>query len=224
MSVHAYAWAWQQPVEPEDKIVLLALCEFADATGLCWPSHARIARMTGRHRATIVRAIDRLVADGHVLRVSGRGKTNTYRLTLAEPRYPAEQTGDPAQHRTSREAREAALPLSTPVARCDTHLSHDATPTCRTMRHHLSHDATPPVAQLCDTNRKGTDQEPPAPLGPVDIDPDAPVDTRIPEPDRQRGLARIAELRAQLEARSMEITHALEAEGIDQPPMLRVVH
>ena len=72
----------------------------------------------------------------------------------------------------------------------------------------------------------GIDREWTRPRGvsPVDIDPDAPVDTRIPEPDRQRGLARIAELRAQLEARSMEITHALEAEVIEQPPMLRVVH
>lgn len=202
MSVHAYAWAWQQPCPDSDKLVLLAMCEFADANGLCWPSHATLARMTSRSRATVIRCIERLVANGLVLRAIGKGRSNTYRLALVGAKYPAEMTDQQERQwyanaaiGTEQLSTEGVAPcdtqLSTPVAPCDTltasKLSHGDTP----LQHPLSHvGATGGVASGRDTNSN-------EPLGIVSRA--RPFDPRIPERERAVARERLAAIRAAME-------------------------
>lgn len=54
-------------LSPSDKAVLLALCGLADnETGVCWPSHARLAHETGLSEPTIRRSLSKLRATGYV--------------------------------------------------------------------------------------------------------------------------------------------------------------
>lgn len=233
MSVHAYAWAWQQDAGQTEKLVLLAMCDFADHTGVCWPSHATLARMCGLHRATVFRAIERLIELGYVMRAKGRGKSNTYRIMLAAPKLPPESRSSatwdeaaPAKNRRAFPAGPVAqsdtfelFDLSTPVAQSDTSpVAESDTPpngpvaqrdtTCRS-------SATPPVAQLRDTNRKEPLRNRQTVGESVDnSDPDAWH--RIPDESRALAAQRIAELRASMALRTgvsavVELTGAHDA-------------
>ena len=199
MSFRALDWAMNTTaqVTAHEKLVLIILAHcHNDETDACYPGIEYLARRSHLSRATVQRVISRLEEVGLVIRrVGGGRRSNQYVLFgVQKARLAPEQTNDGYAHQPHDEAGAAS-----------------------------SYEAGAASSYEAGT---GIDREWTRPRGvsPVDIDPDAPVDTRIPEPDRQRGLARIAELRAQLEARSMEITHALEAEVIEQPPMLRVVH
>lgn len=213
MSVHAYAWAWQQPVnDSTDRLVLIALCEFADATGLCWPSVPTVARMTGLHRTTVFRSIAQLVDDGHLLRAKGRGKSNTYRLNLSGPRYASERPdlpagADPATARSRREARESlfvepSYPHPSPSATGDPSPSATGVDKPVAERYYdPSLSATPPVAQRY-PNRKEPLEEPRTPRPVVHNSGDnsdlRPGSTMMTEEHRADGLDHIAALRAQL--------------------------
>lgn len=43
MSIRAMTWAWSITLPPTPKLVLMALADIADDTGLCWPSHSALA-------------------------------------------------------------------------------------------------------------------------------------------------------------------------------------
>ena len=46
MSIRATTWAWTAQTTPTAKLVLLALADFADETGHCWPRVALLVEMT----------------------------------------------------------------------------------------------------------------------------------------------------------------------------------
>src|SRR5262245_37825325 len=47
MSIQAMDWAWDQDTGGAGaQVVLVALCSFADESGICWPSQATLSRMT----------------------------------------------------------------------------------------------------------------------------------------------------------------------------------
>jgi len=75
-SLLAAAWASDTP--HIDRFVLVALADWADETGRCWPSLPRIAGKTGLDVRTIRRAIGRLVAAGHMSREERSGKGVVY--------------------------------------------------------------------------------------------------------------------------------------------------
>lgn len=65
MSVKALTWAFEQVTElPVDKLVLLALADFAGHDGTCFPSQEAIAKRALCSTDTVQRAIRRLIADG----------------------------------------------------------------------------------------------------------------------------------------------------------------
>jgi Fe2+ or Zn2+ uptake regulation protein len=69
--------------EGSDRLVLLAIANHADADGMnAFPNAARIADEARVGRATVYRAVRRLVALGEVVRESGggRGRSNRYSL------------------------------------------------------------------------------------------------------------------------------------------------
>ena len=202
MSVHAYAWAWQQPTaSPNQKLVLMAMCEFADSTGLCWPSMATLARMTGLHRSTVFRALDDLIAEGAVMRATGKGKSNTYRLMLTAPRLPSERLS--ALEAAPKESLSAPPLLTSGGAECDTQVSHSATPPPRK----VSHSATGGVAPGAtggvapDATRTVMNRYEPSTRVSEAVDNNDSW-RRIPDASRELASRRIAELRAQLEHRA----------------------
>lgn len=100
MSVWATSWAWEQPVEGAGaKIVLVALADFADEDGECWPGQDRLATMTSQSVRSIVNHLEKLEAEGWIKRErqteeNGRRSTNVYVLQapLERLRAPTRRT------------------------------------------------------------------------------------------------------------------------------------
>jgi hypothetical protein len=87
MSWQAVAWAIQQRVRPPArKLLLVALANYADKEGVCWPSQARLAYDTEMSLDTIQRQTKKLVADG-LMRIERppkrRGQWQTFLYLLA---------------------------------------------------------------------------------------------------------------------------------------------
>jgi len=86
MSLTHMAAAWQSSLPPTDRLVLLALADWADKAGRCWPSVPQLAVKTGIHERTVRLAILRLESGGYLQRRSIIGKGTRYRLNAgAEP-------------------------------------------------------------------------------------------------------------------------------------------
>jgi len=86
MSVEAIRWVMEHPLRRSDQHVLLVLAYHArpDGSG-AYPSQVTIAREAGGlSRATVARAIGRLHAAGRIERISGRGRSNRYRIVMTE--------------------------------------------------------------------------------------------------------------------------------------------
>jgi len=90
MSVQAISWAFGCPVKnPSEKLVLLALANYADSAGLCWPKVKTLCVDTSLSERTVRTALRRL--DGDFIAVQKRrGKTgqqaaSVYRLSFCSP-------------------------------------------------------------------------------------------------------------------------------------------
>ena len=64
MSIAALNWAWRQELPPMEKLALVAIADFADGTGSCFPGQGRLVDMTGMSQATLKRAIAAMEAAG----------------------------------------------------------------------------------------------------------------------------------------------------------------
>ena len=87
MSVKAMAWALEQSTEnPVDKLILIALGNYADDADQCFPSRRTLARIAMCSLDTVDRAIKRLEAAGMIrkeVRQGARGLTsNAYELCM----------------------------------------------------------------------------------------------------------------------------------------------
>ena len=80
MSHVATAWAYRQHIDQGPKFVLVALADFADENGTCYPGQDRIARMTGMHRSSVVRHLKTLEELGLVSRTR-RATTGGFRTS-----------------------------------------------------------------------------------------------------------------------------------------------
>lgn len=84
MSIQIMSWVWQNsPYEGKALLLHLALGDFADDAGRCWPSQttlARRARCTTRH---VRDTISQMIEDGYVVleRASNGRDSHRYRLT-----------------------------------------------------------------------------------------------------------------------------------------------
>ena len=90
LSVHALSWAFGCPVKnPSEKLVLLALANYADSTGLCWPKVKTLCVDTSLSERTVRTALRRL--DGDFIGVEkrrgkmGQQASSVYRLSLGSP-------------------------------------------------------------------------------------------------------------------------------------------
>jgi hypothetical protein len=81
MSVQAISAAFAvQGLSPSEKLVLLALANFADADGRCWPSQARLAHDTGLTDRQVRRVFVSLIAAG-VMTKKHRRRADGYRAS-----------------------------------------------------------------------------------------------------------------------------------------------
>ena len=67
-------------VSGSELLVLVALAEWADDEGLCWPSHDSIAKRARVSRRQVIRLVQSLVNRGLVEVDERRQRSNTYRL------------------------------------------------------------------------------------------------------------------------------------------------
>lgn len=102
MSVEAMTWAFNVPLPPCPKSVLVALANRADEDGYCWPGIEDLERRTGWKRRAIQLAIRQLVAD-QLVTVSPRylpsmqQNSNLYRLEIGRMPTPI-SCGEGASH------------------------------------------------------------------------------------------------------------------------------
>jgi len=87
MSIAAMTWAFQQKLPPTQKLILLALADFANDSGSCWPGVRTVAEKAGVSRATLFRHLDsleqlRLIQREERTRDNGSTTSNTYFLIM----------------------------------------------------------------------------------------------------------------------------------------------
>ena len=87
MSVKALTWAFDQPISATDKVVLLALADYANEHGLCWPSISSLVQRAHVGERTVQRALQSLEDAGFITRErrkreNGSDTSNIYRLCL----------------------------------------------------------------------------------------------------------------------------------------------
>jgi hypothetical protein len=117
VSVRAITWAWEQPVRPPArKLVLVALADEADDTGACWPSQGRIAEKCGFGIRT---------ADGRTRRgyVPGVRTVRAHLVALEAAGYLARSPRYRDQRRTS-DLYQLALPAKFAGHRVNNGSSH----------------------------------------------------------------------------------------------------
>ena len=89
MSIALMTAIWEMDFTPVDKLVLLALADWANEDGKCWPSIAKIAAKTGCGERTVQRALREAENRGLLTRHENKGKGCVYTI---DPRH----TGTPA--------------------------------------------------------------------------------------------------------------------------------
>jgi hypothetical protein len=90
MSIKAMNWAWEQPLPPVPKLILMALADNADDHGYCWPKMKTIAAKCSTSERTIQRTIKTLLTVGMLKKdarfdANGRQVSNGYTLVLSYP-------------------------------------------------------------------------------------------------------------------------------------------
>ncbi len=87
MSVKALTWAFEQDLKPTPKIILLALADYANDHGECWPGINSLCEKSGITRSTLKRNLQILEDDGVIVRRerkrnNGSQTSNRYFLNL----------------------------------------------------------------------------------------------------------------------------------------------
>lgn len=120
MSWQATSWALNQKVgNPARKLLLLAIAEYADEYGVCWPSQSRLARHTEASLDTVQRQTKKLVADG-LLRVErppkrrGQWQTFIYFLAMSSQDAAPQNAARPDRIQPETRPHDQAAPSPKP--------------------------------------------------------------------------------------------------------------
>lgn len=111
MSIRWMSAVWENG--PEDKaelIVLLALADFSDDAGNCWPSMASIgrkARMTERNARRVIRKLE---ADGYLQTVAGGGRFGCSQYRINPDKMSPGQNVPPGQNEPETRTKRAGNP------------------------------------------------------------------------------------------------------------------
>lgn len=103
MSIRLMTLAWDCDLSGNDKLVLLALADWANDDGHCWPSIAKLCAKTRASERTVQGIIKELVEAGHLTRQEVPGRGCNYLVhprnicTPAEVAPPQELRDTPAE-------------------------------------------------------------------------------------------------------------------------------
>lgn len=89
------ALAWELALPATEKLVLLALADWSNDAGLCWPSIKRLQVKTGLSERGIQNAVKSLCAAGHLTRQENPGNGVNY---LLHPRTTCTPAADAPPH------------------------------------------------------------------------------------------------------------------------------
>lgn len=86
MSIKLMTFAWDLPLTGNKKLILMALSDFANDDGKCWPCIETIATKTGASVSTVKRLVKDLITDGYLhkepqYRDNGSQTSNVYIVT-----------------------------------------------------------------------------------------------------------------------------------------------
>lgn len=108
MSIKIMSAVWDMDIPGTEKLILLALADFANHEGECWPSVRMLIKKTGFAERTVQMAVKGFVDSGIIERSAPPGQRSRYRFTPAlhapphdmHPRTPdgstpAPRAGDP---------------------------------------------------------------------------------------------------------------------------------
>jgi len=87
MSIKLMSIAWDTPLKGADKLILLALCDFANDEGVCYPSISTIAKKSTSSERTVSYAIKTLEKIGVIShekrsRENGSRSSNVYKIDI----------------------------------------------------------------------------------------------------------------------------------------------
>ncbi len=84
MSVKVMHLVWQnaRSLSGNDLLVMLALADWSDDRGICWPSVPSLAQKARVAERTVRYVLDRLQADNYITRIEQRGRTHTNQYLL----------------------------------------------------------------------------------------------------------------------------------------------
>jgi len=88
MSVKASHWVWNQhSIKGNTKLVLLAMAEHADMSGVCWPGLDRVEEMTEANEKTVISCVQTLIDINLVKEIKrrtrkGRRRSSIYILNM----------------------------------------------------------------------------------------------------------------------------------------------
>ncbi|MFI1563835.1 helix-turn-helix domain-containing protein [Streptomyces sp. NPDC020490] len=103
MSIEAMAWAFRQNIaKPGAKLVLLALCDFADESWSCFPGQATLAEKTSQGERTVRRHLEWLEQEGFIVSHArfSDGRRTSNRYTIHVPRAQRPPSASPTSSTT----------------------------------------------------------------------------------------------------------------------------
>jgi len=95
MSVAISSACWSLQLPPGPKFVLMALADFANEDGLCWPAVATLCERTGFSERAVQGHLKALEQAGAVTRQDGRGRSTVYRIQVEQA--PVKAVDTPAE-------------------------------------------------------------------------------------------------------------------------------
>lgn len=128
------------PTDSAEKLLLLALCDRSDESGVCWPTRADLMQRTGASYATISRKLRMLEVQGWIQRqrrfnASTRFRINVSRLHRLEAEATAQRKThvpkgfEPFEDEVAQPIENKGTVHSEPTSvHCDTHMSSQRTP------------------------------------------------------------------------------------------------
>ncbi len=105
-------WAWNWPLPPTQKLVLIALAWHSDDGGSCWPSQARLARLSGLSERSVRRAARELEEQKLIRRhrrTTDAGALTSHLYILQLERHPPDTVTGPSGQ-TDRPERTETSP------------------------------------------------------------------------------------------------------------------
>lgn len=112
MSFNISIDTWKIELKSSPKIVLLALSDYADKNGICYPSVPTLSRKCGLSSRAIQKNLSKLVSNEYITKIMRSGRSTLYQLNLAKlctssvpepppnnpPATPDKNTPTPAQN------------------------------------------------------------------------------------------------------------------------------